>query len=69
MVGKKLLVLYDNGWFTGDVTYFNQKFNKLRLAFTDESDDYVEINEIDGIEIIRNILFNTKTYRIVLCFI
>ena len=50
--GRKLKALYQNGWFTGVIEYYNTNINKYRVVYSDESDDYIEIEDIDGIEII-----------------
>ncbi len=43
---------YDNGWFDGKVAWFNTKMNKFRVLYSDETDDYIEMEAIDGVEII-----------------
>ena len=52
MLGKQLSVFYDNVWFTGNVSWFNKKMDKVRVAYEDDTDDYISVAEIDGIEVI-----------------
>ena len=51
LVGRKIKVIYDNGWFTGVVTYYNVTMNKLRVQYDDGTDDYIEIGEINGSDV------------------
>ena len=51
-VGKEFRVCYDYDWFTGVATWFNVTMAKLRLESDDGSDDYIALDEINGIEII-----------------
>ena len=51
LVGRKIKAIYSNGWFNGKVTWFNQKMNRLRVEYSDDTDDYISIDEIDGVEI------------------
>ena len=43
--------LYKNGWFTGEVKYFINELSKYMVSFTDGSEDYIDITEIDDKEI------------------
>ncbi len=52
-VGKKFNVHYDYGCFVGVASWFNVKLQKLRLSFDDRSDDYIAVDEVDGIEIMQ----------------
>ena len=49
--GKKLKVLYENGWFHGDM-YYNNKLKEYKVTYEDGSTDYVHEEDIDGIEVI-----------------
>ena len=51
-VGRKLKGLYDNGWFTGDIMYFNTSLLEYRVDFPDGSSDYVTEEDIDGVEML-----------------
>ena len=42
MVNRKIRALYDNG--------YKSKFDEYRVLFPDGSDDYIELDNIDGIE-------------------
>ena len=50
-VGRMIKAIYDNGWFTGNITWYNKKMQKLRVLYEDETDDYLSLDEIDGVEI------------------
>ena len=49
--GKKVEILYSNGWFTGNINYFNKNLNEYKVTFTDGTCDYVKFSDIDGIEV------------------
>ena len=51
LVGRKLKALYNNGWFTGDILYFNTSLNEYKVQFDDGSMDYIEPSDIDNVEI------------------
>ena len=51
----KIKVFYDDlgDWFVGNVTWYNRKMKKLRVHFTtDDSDDYISEDMINGVDII-----------------
>ena len=50
--GKKLKVLYENGWFHDDIMYYNNKLKEYKGTCEDGSTDYVHEEDIDGIEVI-----------------
>ena len=45
-------VLYENGWFIGEMKHFNKKFSEYMVPFIDGSEDYICITEADDLEII-----------------
>ena len=49
--GRKVEILYSNGWYTGDINYFNSNLNEYKVTFTDGTCDYVKFSDIDGIEV------------------
>ncbi len=52
-VGRQIKSLYESGWATGTVMYFNRKLQRLKVDFPDSEDsNYVALNEIDGVEVI-----------------
>ena len=53
LVGCTLSAYYpdEGGWFDGTVTWYNTRLEKLRVLFLDESDDYIHIEEINGVDI------------------
>jgi hypothetical protein len=53
LVGRQIRALYESGWATGSVSYFNNRFEKVKVDFADSEDsDYIALSEIDGIELI-----------------
>ena len=52
LVGRKIRGLYETGWHTGEVEYFNSKTQEYLVSFEDESTDYLKEEEIDNIEVI-----------------
>ena len=42
----------EGGWFDSTVTWYNTSLGKLRVVFADGTDDYIAIDEIDGVEIV-----------------
>ena len=51
LVGCKIKAIYDNGWYTGSISWFNNKLRKLRVAFEDGTDNYISTEDIDSAEI------------------
>ena len=45
--GKKMEVLYDSGWFLGEICYYNTHLNEDE----DGSCDYIKPTDVDGIEV------------------
>ena len=43
--------VYENGWFLGQIEYFNKTLVKYRVTSSDDSEDYIGIDDIDGVEI------------------
>ena len=52
LCGQKVKGLYENGWFTGTIQYFNEKMGRNRVLHDDDSEDYIGIKEIEGVEIV-----------------
>ena len=50
-VGQKIKALYENGWEVGEISYFNSVLKEYRVSFTDGSEDYIQITDIDGVEL------------------
>ena len=48
----KVKGLYENGWFPGTIQCFNEKMGKYRVLFNDDSEDFIGIKEIEGVEIV-----------------
>ena len=49
LVGREIKAIYGSGWYT--ISWFNNKMQKLRLAFEDGTDEYIFTEDIDGVEI------------------
>ena len=45
-------VLYENGWFSGKIKYFNEKIRRYSVFYKDESVDLMDISDIDGVQIV-----------------
>ena len=52
MVKKKVRALYDNGWHTGNIQWYNNKLDEYRVFFPDGTDDYIKLDDADGIEMV-----------------
>ena len=50
--GQKVKALYENGWFIGSFDYFNGDIQKYLLSYPDGSDDYIGLEDIDGVDVI-----------------
>ena len=42
----------ENGWFTVAIQYSNEKMRRYRVLHDDDSEDYIGIEEIEGVEIV-----------------
>ena len=49
--GRQMKVLYENGWHTGEITYYNDNLQKYYIKFDDGSEDYIGEENIDMIEV------------------
>ena len=45
-------MLYDNGWFVGNILYFNTTLKEYKVIYDDETSDFVAENDIDDVEVI-----------------
>ncbi|MEO0683927.1 MAG: hypothetical protein AAFY76_02490 [Cyanobacteria bacterium J06649_11] len=52
LIGRELKALYENGWYKGEIRYFNSRIGKYKVRFSDGDEDFVGIEEIDGVEIV-----------------
>ena len=52
LVGRQLQGLYENGWFVGEIQYFNRSLEEYCVTFQDGSSDYVTNDDIDGTDLI-----------------
>ena len=52
LVGQKVNSLYKNGWFTGTISYFNQKTGRFLVSYKDGSTDLIDISDFDDVELI-----------------
>ena len=50
LVGRKVRASYENGWFVGEIVYFNNKLNEFKIDYNDGTSDYVcedDFNDLD----------------------
>ena len=52
LVGKKFKALYENGWFIGDIMYFNTALKEYKVVYPDGTSDYIRKDDFDGVQII-----------------
>ena len=52
LCGRKVKGLYESGWFTKTIQYFSEKTGRYRVLYDDDSEDYMGIEEIEGVEIV-----------------
>ena len=52
LVGRQLRGLYENGWFGGEIQYFNRSLVEYCATFKDGISDNVTNNDIDGTDLI-----------------
>ena len=52
IVKNKFCARYENGWFEGDIEYYNENICKYHVSPNDGSDVYIGEDDIDMIEVI-----------------
>ena len=52
LIGKKVEALYENGWFIGDIKYFNTVLKEYKVTYPDKTSDYLTIDDFDDIPVI-----------------
>ena len=52
LVGRKIKGNYTNGWFVGNVEYFNRVMNRIIVKYSGNTVDYISEDEIDGLDLI-----------------
>ena len=52
LVGRKVTALYENGWFTGIIVYFNRELKEYKVDYADKTSDYLSYHDFDGVEVI-----------------
>ena len=50
-VGRNIKALYEAGWQVGTVQYYNKQMKKMHVSYSDNTEDYMDDTEIDGIEV------------------
>ena len=50
-MGLKIKALYEHGWQIGKISYFNTVLQEYRVTFADNSEGYIRMIDIDGVEI------------------
>ena len=51
LVGRQLKILYEDGWASGKISYFNMRFGMMKVDFGEDA-DFVAPHDIDGIEVV-----------------
>ena len=51
-IGREVRTLYENGWFTGEIIYFNMVLEKYLVEYADSSTELVDIEDFDDTTII-----------------
>ena len=51
LCGRQIKALYENGWFMGQIEYFNKTLAKYRVMYSGDNEDYIGIDDIGGVEI------------------
>ena len=46
-IGREVRALYENGWFTGEIIYFNTVLAKHLVEYADSSTELVDIEDFD----------------------
>ena len=49
-VKRRVKGLYTNGWFIGEILYYNEGMKKFRVSFSDGSDDFITKSDIDNVD-------------------
>ena len=49
--GRKIKALYENGWFTGTIKYYNKLLHEYNVVYSDDTGDYISIQYIDSVEV------------------
>ena len=52
LVGRNLRGLYENGVFNGVIKYFNKVLHEYNVVFEDDSEDYLDEEDINGVDVI-----------------
>ena len=52
MLNRKIRVFYDNRWYQGTIEWYNSKIDQYQVLYPDGTNDYVELDDIDGIMVI-----------------
>jgi len=52
LIGREIKALYENDWYKGEIRYFNSRIGKYKVRFNDGDEDFVGIDEIDGVEVV-----------------
>ena len=52
MLNRKIRAFYVNGWHQGTIEWYNSKIDQYQVLSPDGTNDYVELDDIDGIMVI-----------------
>jgi len=51
LVGRQLKILYEDGWASGKISYYNIRLGMMKVDFGEDA-DFVAPHDIDGIEVV-----------------
>ena len=51
IINRKIRALYDD-WHTGEIMWYNTKLAEYRVLYEDSSEDYITLDDINGIDMI-----------------
>ena len=51
LVDSRIWALYNNDWFAGTITWYNQTMEKSRVMLDEKNEDYISINDLNEVEI------------------
>ena len=51
-MGRKVTALYENGWFTDTIEFYNSKLKEYKVNYLDEISGFDAPDHFDGVEVI-----------------
>ena len=50
-VGRRIKALYENGWFVGEINYFNKLLEEYHVSYEGKTEDYISLEDVDDVEV------------------